>query len=583
VENLYKYVLKGRRDMYNSLKRVLGTLIIFSLVAVMLAVNTYIFAEEPYTAYLFVHFTGESANGEQTYFSVSKDGLHWTDLNNSAPVLISDVGEKGVRDQSIIRSVDGSKYWILATDLRIASGKGWNAAQYNGSKSIVIWESTDLINWSLPRLVNVAWNIPSAGCVWAPEAIYDEETGNYVVYWATISPLNGVTKARIYYCTTKDFITFSEAKLYIDRPGNQGIIDTQILKVNGKYKYIRASRDGQITLEGSNSILGNWTYIGDISHLGYTEAQVEGPILYKFNNENRWGLMVDQYASNKGYLPLVTNDLTSTANFRVLSSGEYFLGANRKRHGSIINITEEQYNALVSKWPSEPSSRIQSYNYPDRFVRHINFDARIDSDINPFADSMWKIVPGLANPSGYVSFEAVNYPGYYLRHYNYDFELAKDDGTVTFKEDATFKIVPGLKDSTWVSFQSYNYPNRYIRHYGYLLKLEEISTDIDKQDATFKIVDFGLDISTPKPSQDIPTPTPAQSVLCGDVNDDGQRNAIDYALIKTYLLGIIKEFPSPKGLTAADVNGDTRVDSIDFAMYKQFLLGMIKVFPAEAM
>ncbi len=33
-------------------------------------------------AYLLVHFTGESENGEQIYFSVSQDGLHWTDLGN---------------------------------------------------------------------------------------------------------------------------------------------------------------------------------------------------------------------------------------------------------------------------------------------------------------------------------------------------------------------------------------------------------------------------------------------------------------------------------------------------------------------
>lgn len=48
-------------------------------------------------AYLFVHFTGEDENGEQIYFSVSKDGLHWMDLG-SGPALVSDIGEKGVRD-----------------------------------------------------------------------------------------------------------------------------------------------------------------------------------------------------------------------------------------------------------------------------------------------------------------------------------------------------------------------------------------------------------------------------------------------------------------------------------------------------
>ena len=48
----------------------------------------------PYTAYLMAHFTGESATGEKIYFATSTDGSRWTDLNGSAPVLTSTVGEQ---------------------------------------------------------------------------------------------------------------------------------------------------------------------------------------------------------------------------------------------------------------------------------------------------------------------------------------------------------------------------------------------------------------------------------------------------------------------------------------------------------
>jgi hypothetical protein len=58
------------------------------------------FAAESNSAYLLVHFTGESTMGEQVYFSVSKDGLNWTEIYNTSPVLISDVGENGVRDMA---------------------------------------------------------------------------------------------------------------------------------------------------------------------------------------------------------------------------------------------------------------------------------------------------------------------------------------------------------------------------------------------------------------------------------------------------------------------------------------------------
>ena len=174
---------------------------------------------EPASAYLLVHFTGQSARGEQIYFSVSEDGLHWTDLNNSEPVLVSTLGDKGVRDPAIVRSPDGKKFYLLATDLRIANGKGWGAARSHGSTSLVFWESTDLVNWSAPWMVDVASAIPEAGCAWAPEAIYDESTGDYFVYWTTMSPRNGVNEGRIYSARTKDFRSFTPPELYIERNG----------------------------------------------------------------------------------------------------------------------------------------------------------------------------------------------------------------------------------------------------------------------------------------------------------------------------------------------------------------------------
>lgn len=308
---------------------------------------------ETYDGYLMAHFTGEDNTGEQIYFATSTDGYNWTDLNNSRPVLTSAIGEKGVRDPSLIRSANGKKFWILATDLRIANKKGWNVAMHSGSTSLVIWESSDLVNWSEPWLVNVAGSIPSAGCAWAPETIYDEENKNYVVYWATISPLDNNDKARIYYATTTDFRKFSDPKIYIDRPGRGGIIDTQIIKVeNSTYKYYRASGDGQITIEGSNSILGEWTKIGNISHLGLTGRDAEGPILYKFNDVNEWGLMVDLYTRGTGYLPLLSKDLSDPNNFKRTNPSEYSLGASRKRHGSILNITAAELKAVTEKWPS---------------------------------------------------------------------------------------------------------------------------------------------------------------------------------------------------------------------------------------
>jgi hypothetical protein len=129
--------------------------------------------------------------------------------------------------------------------------------------------------------------------------------------------------------------------------------------------------------------------------------------------------------------------------------------------------------------------RLESYNVPGSYIRHYNFQARIDTNVSPAEDAQFRIVPGLADSSG-VSFESINYPGYFLRHYNYDIALVKNGGSATFKSDATFKRVHGLANSSWTSYASLNYPDRYLRHVNRVLRLEPMVTAIDKADATFR-------------------------------------------------------------------------------------------------
>jgi len=293
-----------------------------------------------FEGYLFTHFTGESATGEQIYFATSQDGMHWKDLNKSKPVLTSTIGEKGVRDPHIVRSPEGDKFYLLATDLRIASGKGWGEASGNGSKYLIIWESTDLVNWSEARMVKIG--PPDSGSNWAPEAIYDNKTGEYLVIWAVNKPSLDIPH-KIYYSKTRDFYTFTEPQIYIDPPG-QSIIDTTIIEVDGQY--YRYSRDSGILIETSDSLLGEWTVVGDLGDLG---RRVEGPLIYKFNDRDEWSLMVDQYQEGKGYLPLLMTDL-STAEYRQAETSEFNLDRNLKRHGVVLNITGAEYEAIMNKW-----------------------------------------------------------------------------------------------------------------------------------------------------------------------------------------------------------------------------------------
>ncbi len=314
--------------------------------------------EKTYSAYLFAYFKGEGlSQGEQIYFAVSRDGLHWTDLNDGNPVLTSSLGEKGLRDPFIMRSADGEKFFVIATDLKINGNGNWTAAQTTGSKSIMVWESSDLVHWSEQRMCRVAPE--GAGCTWAPEAVYDDASGEYIVFWSSKMP-SGDNTHRVYYCTTKDFRTFSEAKVWIElRNGDNraiSVIDATAIKVGDTYyrfkkneateahKWGMPSGGKYIIMEKSNSLLGDWMEIdSDMSQI----SGVEGPTCFKFNNEEKWCLFLDDFGG-KGYYPLVTTDLSS-GRFSQLNSSEYSL-PSVMRHGSVINLTENEYFGLLAKY-----------------------------------------------------------------------------------------------------------------------------------------------------------------------------------------------------------------------------------------
>lgn len=299
-----------------------------------------------YTGYLFVHFTGDQKDGEQVYFSLSRDGLHWQDLNQGKPVLRSGIGEKGARDPFLLRSPwegrDGkAKYYLIATDLRIEAGKGWNTAQYAGSRDMLVWESDDLTRWQGPWARTVG--VEGAGCVWAPEAVYDEEKDAVLVFWASMVE----RKQRIYASYTKDFVQFTEPFIFMEKEDH--VIDSTIIRTKeGYYRYTKDETTKNICVDFGISLRPEDFREVKSGTLGGLYG-VEGPEIFRFHDRAGWCLIVDRFAAGKGYLPLVAEDLAS-GEFRILEDEEFDMGAAKKRHGGVLPVTEEEYQRLLERY-----------------------------------------------------------------------------------------------------------------------------------------------------------------------------------------------------------------------------------------
>ena len=299
-------------------------------------------------AYLFAHFTTELLGGEQVYFAVSKDGLHWKDLNGGEPVLRSEIGEKGVRDPYIVRHPKTGMYHLMATDLCIITCKdAWYGAKHAGSRDIIIWDSPDLVNWSAPRAVTLAPE--GAGCAWAPEAVWDEQEQAFFVFFAPYTEETGedakTGKNRIYASYTKDFVSFTPAFKYIEN--ERSVIDTTIVWENGVY--YRFSKDEVsrcIKVDKGTTLLGGFTPVECAVLDGM--LGLEGPECYQLP-DGRWCLICDQFAAKKGYLPIIIDDLTDM-NPCPLTPDKYDMGILLKRHGGVLRIDDEVYDRLISHY-----------------------------------------------------------------------------------------------------------------------------------------------------------------------------------------------------------------------------------------
>jgi len=286
----------------------------------------------PMDAYLAVYFCEKTdASGNQDcklYYAISKDGFKFTDaVNYPNPVLASTVGGQLLRDPMIMRDPDGHTFHLTATTA-------------TDGRNIVLFDSTDLVNWTNERLVEVA--PPNADMAWAPEIRWDPETKQYFAYWTSSIDHQWKT-ASIWYATSPDLKTFSEQNVLMQE--SDGCLDADIVSAGGKWYMVY--RFTGIWMRTSDHAFGpyeNPTKILDLD--------VEGPFIFPVNGKSdEWGLIFDYFGGNQGRWGMATS--SDLANWTMLTNHDWpyytpdVFFPPGVRHGCVLPITTAEADKIL--------------------------------------------------------------------------------------------------------------------------------------------------------------------------------------------------------------------------------------------
>jgi len=296
------------------------------LATVVLLVSILGKAQEEDSVYLFSYFINNGEDG--LHLAFSEDGLHWEVLNNNQSFLKPEVGnDKLMRDPCIIQTPDRIFHMV------------WTVSW--GEKGIGYAQSRDLLHWSEQQYIPVMEHEKEAMNCWAPEIFYDEEKGEFMVFWSTTIPGrfpetdgtgDGKNNHRMYYVISKDMVNFSETKLLYD-PGFNSI-DGTLLKHGEQYLMFlkdetrKPEAQKNIKIATASEPTGPWSPASDPI---YAKDWAEGPTIGQIGE--RWILYFDRYTANK-FGAMWTKDLEQWEDI-----SDQLSFPEDCRHGSILKIS----------------------------------------------------------------------------------------------------------------------------------------------------------------------------------------------------------------------------------------------------
>lgn len=345
--------------------------------------------EDQMGAYLMVY---HKDHDHSLHMALSYDSYNWTSLNNDKPIICGDsvATQHGIRDPHIFRGPDGG-FYLAMTDLHIFSNKDiaerekinpiseyrdteWErdgmAYGWGNNKALVLMKSFDLKNWTRTNIDFTKLTSPTgikdtltgqdypwseAGCIWAPETVYDYEAGHYLVHFTVRMKTNNCA---IYYVYMNDDFTemISEPKILFKAPDNEKglpaytVIDSDIIHVDSLYHLFYVSHENLPTVKhaSSNNILG--PYIQDDKYDDHDPQIHEAPNCWKRIGKREWVIMYDNYHRQPHNFGFV-----ETKDFETFSPIGYFdeegvmmkrANFSEQKHAAVTHLTVEEAKAL---------------------------------------------------------------------------------------------------------------------------------------------------------------------------------------------------------------------------------------------
>ena len=382
--------------------------------------------------------TSQELAADSLHLAYSLDGLHWSGLAYGQPAYqLEGIGTGHIRDPFLFRKNDRTFVYI-ATDWTLANNDDqyWN----HPSPAIVVADTTDLITFTNPRrlmLTNLPGPMATPMHAWAPEAYYDADRHAYAIVWSGNDANN---RNRTYVSYTQDFATvLSSTPDVLFDPGYSSI-DATIERSNGRnYLFFKdetdnsdspltgSGKDIQIARSPATALnpgsFDRWSPMYITRGANQSARQVtEAPFALFSAERNLWFLFAQFYVDG-GFGAWSSRSLDAAPNTWTALASSDFRFPEGVSHAHALRVTKAELDLLIAHYGI--SHRLRT-TYREGgvpfYVANSWFHGMItpesDRSNNQLAnDFLWKIVPGLADPSdpSLVSLESVEHPGQYLR------------------------------------------------------------------------------------------------------------------------------------------------------------------------